>query len=766
MIRLAYSPAEMSYLPFIYTIWADGLLTASELDVIKNVIEKDALLNSEEKAHLFSALVPDYSPDKRIFSTWKNKIQNTGLSPDFDQKYPLTDFAIRIARQKDPEFTGNREGLEHIEYNLGLQPSQYLQFIDKSGIEKRDKPSFSVSALQAVTEGSYSSLIDDLQRELTEHSLYDWSLIPDKETLRAKTTEQVKQLGAAGFGPLSYPAEYGGRDDLQAYGHIFENLIYAGTSTAVKFGVQYGLFGGSIASLGTEKHHKKWLAALGSGSLPGCFAMTEEDHGSNVRAIKTTATFLPEKNAFLIHTPSRRDCKIYIGGAMTARKATVFAQLIVQGKNEGVHALVVPLRNEDGELLPGIRIEDNGYKGGLNGVDNGRIWFDEVKVPVFNLLDRFGRIDENGRYQSQIDNPDKRFFMTLGTLVGGRICVGKGAVAGSKIALTLALRYAYQRRQFGQEIHSQENLLIDYPSHQMRLFPLLARTYALHFALEDLMSRFAKVDIEADKRELETEAAALKSMATWHGNRTLQECREACGGQGYMSENRIPELKGGLDIFSTFEGDNYVILQLAAKGVLSSFKTDFNAESFFGVIKYLQKRWSDTLVTFNPVYTNNVDVSHLYSRSFHKHALSYRKRRLTFSLAQRMNKLFKKRVTPYQAFLKVQTHVIQLAMAYAEERCLLAFHEAIEKTEGEEEIFMMKRLSALYALSAIYDHHGWYLEQGYLSSGKSKAIRQLLHRHVLQMVPDGPALTRVFRVPEKYLDLPFLRKEEVAAAAE
>ena len=468
---------------------------------------------------------------------------------------------------------------------------------------------------------------------------------------------------------------------------------------------------------------------------------------------------MAEGHKLVVHTPESRDCKIYIGGAMSARAATVFAQLIVKGKNRGVHAIVVPLRDDKGQLLPGIRIEDNGYKAGLNGVDNGRIWFDHVEVPVFNLLDRFGSIDEQGEYRSPIKKDSKRFFTMLGTLVAGRICVGKGSVAGSKLALVIAMRYAYRRRQFGKDIHTTENLLIEYSTHQMRLFPLLAKTYALHFALEGLMKRYASAPPGSDIRELEAEAAALKALASWHGNTTAQECREACGGKGYMSENRLPELRADLDVFATFEGDNHVILQLAAKGVLSAFQSDFNADSLLGVIKYLSRSWADTLVTYNPVYRNNIDVSHLYSRSFHSDAFSYRRRRLTFSLAQRMNRLFKKRVSPYQAFLKVQTHVTQVAIAYAEEKCLMAMHAEIEKTIQSDEKFMLKKISALYALSTIYEHHGWYLEQGYFSGTKSKAIRQLIHRHVQQLVPDGLALVDAWGIPEQYLDLPLLGEE-------
>lgn len=757
MIQTTLSPAELSYLPFIYTIWADGLLTASELDVIRNVIEKDPVLSAGERNHLSRWLVPEKSPDEVVFEQWKTILNAPGLSVDLEEKYPLTDFAIRLARSEDPDFGGYQEGLQHIEYNLGLQPVQYRHLFDEFPEEIKDQPSFSESQFRKILEGSYSDLIQELQQKLATDPLYHWEKISDIDLLRDKTSAQVGDLGASGYGAKAFPKEYGGVDDLGAYGHIFENLIYAGGSTAVKFGVQYGLFGGSVASLGTEKHHQKWLRKIGTGEIPGCFAMTEESHGSNVKSLQTTATYIHDQDCFEIHTPRPEDGKIFIGGATTAKMATVFAQLIVNGKNEGVHALVVPLRDADGNTLPGIRIEDNGHKGGLNGVDNGRIWFDQIKVPRTHLLDRFGSVDETGQYQSPISSASRRFFMMLGTLVGGRICVGKGTVAASKLGLKIALKYAYQRRQFGQDVHLQENLLIDYPSHQMRLFPLLAKTYALHFALEDLMKRFARVPVDADKRELETEAAALKSMATWHGNQTLQECREACGGQGYMSENRLPELKDDIDIFSTFEGDNYVILQLTAKGVLSEFQTDFSADTFFGVIKYLRRQVADRLVNFNPVYTNNVDVSHLYSRSFHKDAFSYRRRRLTFSVAQRMNRLFKTRITPYQAFLRVQTHMIQLAMAYAEERCLLAFHKIIEETTSHNEQFMLKRLSALYALSTIYENNGWYLEQGYISGNKSKAIRQLLHRHVAQMVPDGPALVRAFGIPERYLDLPFLQ---------
>jgi len=125
-----------------------------------------------------------------------------------------------------------------------------------------------------------------------------------------------------------------------------------------------------------------------------------------------------------VHTPDDDARKDYIGNAARdGRMATVFAQLVVGGEPRGVHGLLVPLRAADGTVLPGVRIEDCGAKLGLDGVDNGRIWFDHVRVPRDALLDRYARVSEDGTYFSPIENPAKRFFTMLGTLIQGRVSV-------------------------------------------------------------------------------------------------------------------------------------------------------------------------------------------------------------------------------------------------------------------------------------------------------------------------------------------------------
>ena len=104
---------------------------------------------------------------------------------------------------------------------------------------------------------------------------------------------------------------------------------------------------------------------------------------------------------------------------MLLQVCTVFAQLTVSGKWQGPHVFVVRLRDNNSQLTPGVKILDNGPKMGLNGVDNGQIWFDHVKVPRDALLDRYASVSAEGEYSSSIKSVAQRFGMTVGGLTTG-----------------------------------------------------------------------------------------------------------------------------------------------------------------------------------------------------------------------------------------------------------------------------------------------------------------------------------------------------------
>ena len=168
-----------------------------------------------------------------------------------------------------------------------------------------------------------------------------------------------KLLGSEGQTTRGLPSEYGGGGDIGGSIASFETLAFGDLSLLVKTGVQFGLFGGAILQLGTRVHHDEYLADIASVELPGCFAMSESGHGSDVQSVGTTATYDYESRQWIIDTPSEADRKDWIGNAAAhGRAAVVFAQLITGDENHGVHAFVVPIRDRKGRVAEGVRIED------------------------------------------------------------------------------------------------------------------------------------------------------------------------------------------------------------------------------------------------------------------------------------------------------------------------------------------------------------------------------------------------------------------------
>src|ERR671918_2159869 len=307
------------------------------------------------------------------------------------------------------------------------------------------------------TSTTLRALLDGEHAEIRDHVRW-WLGMPGHDPVydlprdehRERVLAWTRELASEGDPAMGFPEAYGGQDAVARSVAAFETLAFGDLSLLVKCGVQFGLFGGAVLHLGTERHHERYLRDIVSVDLPGCFAMTETGHGSNVQALGTTATYDAEAGEFVVHTPDAEAQKDYIGNAARdGRLAAVFAQLVVGGENRGVHALLVPLRDESGAVLPGVEIEDCGPKLGLDGVDNGRIRFDKVRVPREALLDRYGEVSPDGVYTSPIENPTKRFFTMLGTLIQGRVSVCGASIGATKVALSIAIRRGLTRRQFG-----------------------------------------------------------------------------------------------------------------------------------------------------------------------------------------------------------------------------------------------------------------------------------------------------------------------------
>lgn len=759
-----FSPQLRSLLPLFYIGWADAVLGPGEIALIQAKLLDADWLSETDKALISEWSNPLNPPSNELMQAWADAIRETAQQmPNVDERISLAKLGAEMAKTQqedalDKDWLSQEvvDALTEIEMRLNINDldqfsaifTAYQRAAERK--ERIEKPGFEVQKLQALLDDEYG----DIRKKvftLLRDPIFKSGITKNKENYREQVLHWLQLLADQGLGALHFPEAYGGKDDMGTYAAVFETLGYNDLSLAVKFGVQFGLFGGAVLWLGTAEHHQKYLRDIGTMALPGCFAMTETGHGSNVRALETTATYDSDTDEIVIHSPTQSSGKDYIGNAAAhGRMAAVFAQLIVNGENQGVHAVLVPLRDADGQTLKGIRIEDCDYKLGLNGVDNGRIWFDQVRVPRENLLNRFGHIDEKGVYSSPIDDTSRRFFTMLGTLVGGRVCVPRAGLSAAKTAITIAVRYALQRRQFGDE-GKEEMLIMDYPTHQRRLMPLLAKAYALDFALTYLTQRFNQRDEGPDMREIETLAAGLKSYATWFTTHCIQECREACGGKGYLAESRFADLKADSDIFTTFEGDNTVLMQLVARGVLHDFKKEIGEDGIFGMVQFVSDRFMTAVREKNPFAIRNTNEQHLLSSEFHLHAFRYRERDLTVSVAGRLRKQIGRGMAPFQAFLRCQTHLLELAGAYTERVVLEQFVKVVENCKDEALKTILHRTCSLYALHTIESHKGWYLEQDYMDGSKTKAIRKVVDKLCAQLRDEAAPLVDAFGIPDDCL---------------
>ena len=639
-------------------------------------------------------------------------------------------------------------------------------------------PAVDVPSLTELLDGEHADIRRLVRENLAEHAgiLEDAELL-SRDDFRQRVLEVLLLMAESGQTGMGFPKEYGGGGNIGASIAAFETLAFGDLSVLVKAGVQFGLFGGAILHLGTKKHHDAYLPDVISGSLLGCFAMTETGHGSNVQALETTATYDRETDEFVINTPTESARKDYIGNAaMHASLAATFAQLDVGGEPRGVHAFVVPIRDADGNLLPGVRVEDCGDKIGLNGVDNGRIWFDHVRVPRSALLDQHAEVRDDGSYYSPIENRDKRFFMMLGTLVQGRVSVGGASISASKVALTIAIKYALTRRQFGSPGSGREEVLLDYGMHQRRLLPRLAWTYALHFAQErlvaDLHQVFSNPDApERDRRALESRAAGTKALGTWHAARTIQECREACGGAGYLSVNRFGALRADTDVFTTFEGDNHILLQLVAKGLLTDYADEFGDLDQLGMMRFVASVAVETVIertsvhklvdrlrdVFPPGEDDTDPDSGILDTSYHLNLFCWREEHMLASVARRLKKGMDAGDDPAAVFSRVQDHVIASANAHVERLLLEAFAEKVQAMPEGGNRLVMQLMCDLFALSTIEANRAWYMEHGRLSNAKSKAVTAMVNELCRRVRPVADQLVDAFDVPREMLRADILR---------
>lgn len=508
------------------------------------------------------------------------------------------------------------------------------------------------------------------------------------------------------------------------YLYLMAVLTKTHGSAATKLGVHYGLYTKTIVKLGTDKHYKYADRAMRLQDL-GCFGLTELGHGSNVQGILTTATYDHTNRSFILNTPHELGMKYWIGNlAKTCNYGVMFAKLIVEDRDEGVHAFLVQIRDDKGNLLPGIQVGDIGHKLGQNGVDNGWVIFRRVNLPYDALLDKYSTINESGQLISPIKSKSDRFALQLGALSGGRLIVSYCSGMVSIMLSNVALRYLATRKQFGSKKY-QEETLITYPLVQSKLVPIFANGLIYTKFTERLYKDWVSADVSDVKnkyvKELHALSSFIKAINTWDANNALLVIRELCGGHGYSSYSRIPDYISDQNVQSTWEGTNDVLIQQTAKFILQVFGKyvqkgvidypSFNFIKDFENTELIAKEFkviTDTVIGFDP---NGSDISLLLS--CFKRLLQYKLKSVSEVVSERFAKTIAEIQDSFAAYNKSLPYAIMNACHFYGEYKSFEFFEqfisAIDK-KNTNEIAFLQHLLVVFGISKLKTESHYLIE--------------------------------------------------------
>src|SRR5262249_1662009 len=202
---------------------------------------------------------------------------------------------------------------------------------------------------------------------------------------------------------------------------------------------------------------------------------------------------------------------------------------------------------------------------------------------------------------------------------------------------------------------------------------------ALSFAQQrwvgELEEAFASDD-ERARRKLETLAAGVKAIATWHASDTIQSCREACGGAGYLRTSRFAALKADTDVFTTFEGDNTILLQLAAKNLLTDYKDAFGELDPLGMAQFVAGQAFGMLsekFALRKLIPGRDDDADLLKRETQLDLFKWRHEHLMTGAAKRLKGGIDSGRDPFAVLVDSQDHVLEVARSWVDMVVLESF---------------------------------------------------------------------------------------------
>ncbi len=520
--------------------------------------------------------------------------------------------------------------------------------------------------------------------------------------------------------------------------------------------LHYLMFIPCIEALFTSEQKHYWLPRCCNLEVIGCYAQTELGHGSNIRALETTATYLVDSDEFEITTPTLSSIKWWPGGlGLVANHAMVIAQLVVKKKKLGLQNFIVPIRDlVTHKILPGIEVGDIGPKMGFNSVDNGFLRLKRVRVPRLNMAMQLNQLDSCGMYFRSSKNV-KLAYLTM-TKVRVQLIRDSGYYLAKGI--TIAVRYSAVRTQGFKKSATGvkgggENQLLDYTTQLRRLIPSIAKAYAFQFAaksvdvqlgdLEKCVGSTVSEDVSSLKSKLDefhAVTSGLKSICTTNTAADLEDARKACGGHGYLVSSGLPDMIQTYLQSCTVEGDNGLLLFETAKYLIKVSSTLIHGNRDLPMdCRYLQFDGSNGLKENMPTCTASCgqDLRSVETQCF---ALEHRARHLVHQLLEMLGTSKRNGLSRNEAW----NRCLVLASRAARAHCWLLIWRRMEEASRLTHIKEVAEMRCLLGLCLIQDDLGDFMESGYLTPEHARYLHSEVVEVLHELRPKAVSLVDAF----------------------